>query len=83
MSGFLQRLRGGATLVGDGAWGTMLMERGLRPGECPESINLSRPEVLAAAKRALCFGEHHDMAASMKNEQETSAELRRSSRRDG
>ena len=29
-------------LVSDGAWGTMLHEMGLRPGECPESWNLTR-----------------------------------------
>jgi 5-methyltetrahydrofolate--homocysteine methyltransferase len=34
-------------LLLDGAMGTMLLERGLRPGECPESLNLARPEVLA------------------------------------
>jgi len=37
----------------------------------------SRPEVLAAAKRALHFGEHHGMAESMRNEQDASAALRR------
>ena len=35
------------SLVGDGAWGTLLMERGLEPGASPESLNLTRPEVLA------------------------------------
>jgi enoyl-CoA hydratase/carnithine racemase len=38
--------------------------------ECP-------PEVLAAAKRALEFGESHGMEESMRNEERTSAELRR------
>ena len=38
--------------------------------ECP-------PEVLAAAKRALEFGEAHGMEESMRNEERTSAELRR------
>ncbi|MEW5984217.1 MAG: homocysteine S-methyltransferase family protein [Acidobacteriota bacterium] len=42
----LERLRAGEVLVGDGAWGTMLMARGLRPGESPEGLNLTRPEVL-------------------------------------
>ena len=42
----LDRLRSGEILVGDGAWGTMLMAKGLDPGESPESINLTRPEVL-------------------------------------
>jgi 2-(1,2-epoxy-1,2-dihydrophenyl)acetyl-CoA isomerase len=37
----------------------------------------SRPEVLAAAKRALHFGEHHDMAEAMKNEQQAGAALRK------
>jgi hypothetical protein len=41
--------------------------------ECAES----RPEVLAAAKRALLFGEGHGMAESMKNEQEAGAALRK------
>ncbi len=30
----------------DGAMGTMLQERGLRPGECPELFGLEHPEVL-------------------------------------
>jgi 5-methyltetrahydrofolate--homocysteine methyltransferase len=44
--GLLERLRAGAVLVGDGALGTQIMERGLAPGEPPESFNLTRPEVL-------------------------------------
>ena len=43
----LERLAAGETLCGDGAWGTQLMARGLAPGACPESMNLSQPEVLA------------------------------------
>jgi len=43
---FLDRLRSGEVVVGDGAWGTMLMARGLGPGDCPEQVNLDRPEVL-------------------------------------
>ena len=35
-----------------------------------------RPEVLAAAKRALEFGEAHGMEEAMRNEERTSAELR-------
>jgi 5-methyltetrahydrofolate--homocysteine methyltransferase len=42
----LARLEAGETLCGDGAWGTQLMARGLPSGECPESMNLTRPEVL-------------------------------------
>lgn len=46
MRPLLDRLRSGEVLIGDGAWGTMLMARGLRPGESPEGLNLTRPEVL-------------------------------------
>jgi 5-methyltetrahydrofolate--homocysteine methyltransferase len=46
MQDFLDRLRSGSVLVGDGAWGTQLMARGLEPGESPEAINLSDPGVL-------------------------------------
>jgi len=42
----LARLAAGEVLVGDGAWGTMLLARGLRQGEPPESLNLTRPELL-------------------------------------
>ncbi len=34
-------------LVLDGAMGTMLQERGLAPGGCPEEMNLVAPEVVA------------------------------------
>ncbi|MEJ2580667.1 MAG: homocysteine S-methyltransferase family protein [Acidobacteriota bacterium] len=47
MKTVLDRLGAGEVLCGDGAWGTQLMARGLTPGECPESINLESPEVLA------------------------------------
>lgn len=46
MAALLDRLGKGEVLVCDGAMGTLLMERGLRPGECPERWNLERPEVL-------------------------------------
>jgi len=39
-------------LVGDGALGTMLFARGLPPGEPPESMALSRPEVLGEIARS-------------------------------
>jgi len=51
MQGFLDRLRLGAILVGDGAWGTQLMARGLEPGESPEALNLSDPQVLGEIAR--------------------------------
>jgi 5-methyltetrahydrofolate--homocysteine methyltransferase len=46
MKPLLERLATGGCLVGDGAMGTMLFERGLAPGEPPESVTLSRPAVL-------------------------------------
>jgi len=46
MPPFKDRLRAGDVLVGDGAWGTQLMARGLEPGESPEAINLATPEIL-------------------------------------
>ena len=46
MEPLLERLARGEVVVGDGAWGTQLMERGLEPGDCPEAFNLERPEVL-------------------------------------
>jgi len=46
MKPLLERLQSGEILVADGAMGTMLMERGLKPGDCPEAVNLASPEVL-------------------------------------
>ena len=37
-----ERLAAGDLIVGDGAWGTMLIARGLGPGVAPESWNLDR-----------------------------------------
>jgi 5-methyltetrahydrofolate--homocysteine methyltransferase len=42
----LDRLKAGDVVVGDGAWGTLLMARGLKPGEPPESINLMKGDSL-------------------------------------
>jgi 5-methyltetrahydrofolate--homocysteine methyltransferase len=41
----LERLKSGEVLVSDGAMGTMLFQRGLKPGECPELFNLIHPEI--------------------------------------
>jgi 5-methyltetrahydrofolate--homocysteine methyltransferase len=51
MRPLLQRLAAGEVLVGDGALGTMLLERGLGPGEPPESVALSRPALLEEVAR--------------------------------
>ncbi len=37
-------IKSGKLLVSDGAWGTFLIEKGLKPGECPELWNLDRPD---------------------------------------
>src|SRR4030042_2441737 len=44
MRDLLKALKTGKVLVSDGAWGTFLHEKGLKPGECPESWNLSQPD---------------------------------------
>ncbi len=46
MENILNRLRRGDVIVGDGALGTMLMQRGLKSGEPPEAFNLSKPQIL-------------------------------------
>lgn len=46
MPGILERIHQGEVLVADGAMGTLLFQNGLKANECPESFNLSRPEVL-------------------------------------
>ena len=51
MSTLLQRIAEAGVLVADGAMGTMLLDRGLRPGDCPESVNLDRPVVLEEIAR--------------------------------
>ncbi|MCP4548538.1 MAG: methionine synthase [bacterium] len=48
----LERLANGEVVVGDGGLGTMLMERlGGEPGACPETVNLSQPEILTGIAR--------------------------------
>ena len=51
MVGLLERLADGAVLVSDGAMGTQLFSRGLKPGESPEALNLSHPEYLQEIAR--------------------------------
>jgi len=43
MGKILEKLKTAKVLVSDGAWGTLLHARGLKPGECPEQWNLSHP----------------------------------------
>ena len=46
MKPILERIKNGEILVADGAMGTMLFDRGLRSGDCPELLNLTKPEIL-------------------------------------
>jgi len=46
MCGIMERIIRGDVLVADGAMGTMLFQRGLQTGECPEKMSIDRPEVL-------------------------------------
>ena len=50
MSRFLQAITE-RVLVLDGAMGTMLQARGLAAGACPEGMNLSQAEIVAAVHR--------------------------------
>jgi 5-methyltetrahydrofolate--homocysteine methyltransferase len=47
MSHLLDRLAQGQVLLSDGAMGTLLLQRGLKPGQAPEALNLDQPELLA------------------------------------
>lgn len=57
MSSILKALQEGKVLVSDGAWGTMLYQRGLQPGECPELWNVThRQDVFAVGKSYIDAG---------------------------
>ncbi|HOV65275.1 MAG TPA: homocysteine S-methyltransferase family protein, partial [Spirochaetia bacterium] len=50
-------VKAGRILVSDGAWGTFLQKKGLRPGECPELWCLEKPDdVLDIAKSYVAEG---------------------------
>jgi 5-methyltetrahydrofolate--homocysteine methyltransferase len=46
MKGLLERIAAGEVLISDGAMGTFLQAKGLQPGECPESWNVSHPDAV-------------------------------------
>ena len=46
MTSIIEVLKRKRFLLADGAWGTMLQEAGLKPGECPELWNLDHREVV-------------------------------------
>ena len=39
-------------ILGDGAMGSILQERGFKSGECPEAWNLDKPETILAVHEA-------------------------------
>jgi len=50
-------IKSGRVLVSDGAWGTFLQKKGLKPGECPEQWCLThRADVLDIAKGYIAAG---------------------------
>jgi 5-methyltetrahydrofolate--homocysteine methyltransferase len=60
-----EALKSGKTFVSDGAWGTFLQKKGLKPGECPESWNLSRfDDVKAIAASYIAAGSDMTQANS-------------------
>lgn len=46
MKKITERLDAGEILVSDGAWGTFLQKRGLKPGDCPELWCVDRPDAV-------------------------------------
>jgi len=50
-------LKNGKILISDGAWGTFLHKKGLKPGECPELWCIDKPaEVMDVAKNYIDAG---------------------------
>jgi 5-methyltetrahydrofolate--homocysteine methyltransferase len=57
MRSLLASLKNRGVLLSDGAWGTMLHEKGLQAGDCPELWNIThRKEVLSIAKSYIDAG---------------------------
>lgn len=46
MMSLMERLANGEVLISDGAMGTLLQAKGLKPGECPEGWTVSHPEAV-------------------------------------
>ena len=57
MRSLIESLKNNRVLISDGAWGTLLMEQGLQPGECPELWNVTnRNGVFKVAKSYIDAG---------------------------
>jgi 5-methyltetrahydrofolate--homocysteine methyltransferase len=57
MGRLLKRIEAGKILVSDGAWGTFLQAKGLKPGDCPELWNVDKAdEVVDIARQYVLAG---------------------------
>ena len=52
MNNLFGRLKQEKILVSDGANGSLLFDKGLNPGDCPERFNLEQPEILTEIAQA-------------------------------
>jgi len=52
MKRIVEDLKEKGILFSDGAWGTMMQEKGLQPGECPDEWSLSHPDEIYAIAKA-------------------------------
>jgi S-methylmethionine-dependent homocysteine/selenocysteine methylase len=52
MNSLFKKLEQKKLLISDGAWGTMLHQKGLTPGNCPEEWNVSHPEQVKSIAKA-------------------------------
>ena len=51
MISILESVKSGRILLSDGAMGSLLMQKGLKQGECPENLSLTHPEILEEIAR--------------------------------
>lgn len=51
MDNLLDILSERRVIIADGAMGTMLFQRGLKPGDCPEKVNLEHPKIVEEITR--------------------------------
>jgi len=57
MGKIIDKIKQAGVLVSDGAWGTYLQQKGLKPGECPEEWNITHPdEVLDIGRSYIAAG---------------------------
>jgi len=46
LDSILKNISDGKILVADGAMGSMLMQKGLLAGDCPELLNFEKPDIV-------------------------------------